>query len=192
MTRRPARLGTAALLIAATAVFTAGCAATPEPEPTQDASAAPSQVEPNPEPTAEPTSDAVADPTCDTLIPAATVADFESVGWTSISEAFRVGSVELSEGIQCVWGDFTTASDQLQMFGWAPISATEARSVQDELVSGGWRREDAPEGVYITEPTETTIATDDEGYGLTYLFGDGWVMFADTKQSLLLIERPQT
>ena len=39
--------------------------------------------------------------------------------------------------------------------------------------------------------TDTAVATDDEGYGLTYLFGDGWVKYADTKQSIALVEWPR-
>ena len=58
--------------------------------------------------------------------------------------------------------------------------------------SQGWVREDSAEGVYITESPETTIAVDEEGYGMTYLFGDGWVKLADTKQGLLLIEWPKS
>ena len=34
------------------------------------------------------------------------------------------------------------------------------------------------------------MTTDAEGYGITYLFGDGWVTFSDTRQGLLLIQRP--
>ena len=44
-----------------------------------------------------------------------------------------------------------------------------------------------PRDSIVTESADTTVATDDEGYGLTYLFGDGWVKYADTKQGLLLV-----
>ena len=129
-----------------------------------------------------------ADPTCETIIPAATVADFESVGWTARAEPFRIGELEIPEGVQCVWGDFTTATDHVQIFGWAPISEDDAAEAQDALVGQGWtRRRDRPRDVIVTESAETTVATDDEGYGLTYLFGDGWVKYADTKQGLLLV-----
>ena len=43
----------------------------------------------------------------------------------------------------------------------------------------------------VTESADTAVATDDEGYGLTYLFGDGWVKYADTKQSIALVEWPR-
>jgi hypothetical protein len=31
------------------------------------------------------------------------------------------------------------------------------------------------------------MGTDEDGYGMTYLFGDGWVTLSDTKQGLLLV-----
>ena len=55
---------------------------------------------------------------------------------------------------------------------------------QQTLVDQGWVRESRRDGVYITESPETAIAKDDQGYGMTYLFGDGWVTIADTKQGL--------
>ena len=48
----------------------------------------------------------------------------------------------------------------------------------------------SPDGLIVTESSETTVATDEDGYGLTYLFGDGWVKYADTKQGLLLVRWP--
>lgn len=194
MNRQLPRLG-AALVIASAALLVSACgsadpdaAATPEttatspaPEPTQ-----PEQT-PEPAPAGE-----EADPTCETIIDAATVADFESIGWTSRTDPFYVGSHEMTDGISCVWADFNApASDHLQLFGWARIDDSEARAAQDELVGQGWIREEAAEGVYITENPQTTIATDDQGYGMTYLFADGSVKLADTKQGLLLITWPK-
>ena len=120
----------------------------------------------------------------------AIVADFESVGWTVRAEPFRAGEMEIPEGVQCVWGDFSTATDHVQIFGWAPISEDDAAEVEDHLVEVGWRVEESSEGTIVTESAETTIATDEEGYGLTYLFGDGWVKYADTKQGLILVVWP--
>ena len=130
-----------------------------------------------------------ADPTCETIIPAATVEDFESVGWTARAEPFRVGELEIAEGVQCIWGDFTTATDHVQIFGWAPISEDDADEAQDALVAEGWTRRGDPRGTSSSpraprRPSRPTI----EGYGLTYLFGDGWVKYADTKQGLLLVD----
>jgi len=75
----------------------------------------------------------------------------------------------------------------VQIFGWAPIEEDAAVEAQDALVAEGWLREESSEGVYITENPETTITTDSQGYGMTYLFGEGWAKVADTKQGLLLI-----
>ena len=92
------------------------------------------------------------------------------------------------------WGDFSVASDHVQVFGWAPLSAAEAREARTQLIAQGWDPiDDADaEGDYITADPSTATTTDDEGYGMTYLFGDGWVTVSDTKQGLLLIEWPPT
>ena len=62
--------------------------------------------------------------------------------------------------------------------------------MEDHLVEVGWRVEESSEGTILTESAETTVATDEEGYGLTYLFGEGWVKYADTKQGLILVVWP--
>ncbi|GAA1848705.1 hypothetical protein ACFQZV_08035 [Microbacterium koreense] len=185
-----ARLG-AALSIAAIAALATACAGA-DPEPTATATAAPTVTEAAPEPvvteTVEPETP---DPTCETIIPASTVEGFESIGWTVLADRFYLGELELADGIICTWADFEgPASDNLQRFGWAPITDEAAADAQTALVAAGWIREDGAAGVYITEDPETTISADEEGYGMTYLFADGAVTFADTKQGLLLIEWP--
>lgn len=194
MTPTSRRLGVAALVIVASAALLTACSTAPEPEET--ASTAPSEPAPaetTAAPSAEPTTAALTAPPCDKLIPASTVASYESVGWTWQEDLFRVGSIEIEDGIVCRWADFTTASDQIQMFGWAPITPTEAKNAQRELFESGWIEvEDSTSAnILITENPDFAISLDDEGYGQTYEFGDGWVTFSDTKQSLLLIERPQ-
>lgn len=184
----------AVVALALTALLVSACGASPEPVTPEPTSNAQTPSTPAPEPDADPAPEppSTEDPTCDTLIGADVIADFESVGWSSQAEPFYIGSQEVSGGLQCVWADFEgPAGDHGQMFGWARIAASDASEAQEELIEQGWLREDAPEGVYITESPDTTITVDDEGYGMTYLFGDGWVMLADTKQGLLLIERPQ-
>ncbi len=188
-----ARLG-AALVLTLSAALATACTAAPalEPEVTETTAGTPSA--PAPEPSAEPT-EAVAsgDPTCETIIPDEIVADFESLGWKARADPFFVGELEIPEGVWCVWADFEgQAGDHVQIFGWAPIDEDVARDAQTDLISQGWVREDGPDGVYITENPEMTIATDAEGYGMTYRFGDGWVMVADTKQGLVLIEWPRS
>lgn len=194
MITRTARLG-ATLVLALSASLATGCAATtppPEPETTTGAGATPSV--PAAQPSAEPTENAAPaeDPTCETLIADATVADFQSVGWTARADPFYIGENEIPGGLQCVWADFEgQAGDHVQIFGWAPIEADAASDAEAELVEQGWTREKGADGVYVTESPETSIATDNEGYGMTYLFGDGWVILADTKQGLVLIDWPR-
>ncbi|MFG6401736.1 MULTISPECIES: hypothetical protein [unclassified Microbacterium] len=186
----PRRALAAVLALSALAVV-AGCAAPPAAAPTPSASTA----EPLPvvTPTVEPSPSAtpVGDATCESILPADTVADFEGIGWTAKEEPFHVGDTQLIDGLQCTWGDFAVATDHVQIFGWAPITDAQATTAQQELLSTGWRREDSEDGVYITESLDTAIAPVD-GYGITYLFQDGSVTVADTKQGLLLVEPPQS
>ncbi|MET0297635.1 MAG: hypothetical protein ABW024_09555 [Microbacterium sp.] len=185
------RLG-AALVLAGTLVVATACAA-PAPEPTASETAAPSPSAPSPEPTTAETEAPEADPTCETIIPDSTVADFESVGWTVQADKFYIGEFEIPDGLTCRWADFDApAGDHLQFYGWAPILDEVAAEAQDSLVGQGWIREEAPEGVYLTENPETTIAVDEDGYGMTYLFTDGAVSLADTKQGLILVEWPRS
>ena len=187
---RPLSLFGAAVLLTATMLISTACAGGDQAAPDSSKAPDPVATSPTPTPDAEPTEAAVGDPTCETIIPASIVADFESVGWTVRAEPFRAGEIEIPEGVQCVWGDFSTATDHVQIFGWAPISEDDATEVEDHLVEVGWRVEESSEGTIVTESAETTVATDDEGYGLTYLFGEGWVKYADTKQGLILVVWP--
>ena len=189
-----ARVG-AALVLVLSATLATACSSTPPPAPesTNGGDATPSTA-PEAAPSAEPTVAPVTteDPACDTIISDAIVADFASVGWTARADPFYVGELEIPEGLKCVWADFAgQAGDHVRIFGWAPIAEDAADDAQDELVAQGWVRENSAEGVYVTESPETTIAVDENGYGMTYLFGDGWVMLADTKQGLVLIEWPR-
>jgi hypothetical protein len=184
----------AVLAIASTALLASACAP-PAPEsapvPSETAGAA-APESPAPEPDATPSPDVASsdEPTCDTIISPTTAADFDSLGWTALADSFVVASVALPDGIQCVWGDFSTATDNVQIFGWAPITQEQAETAANELTAEGWMREESDEGVYVTENPETAFSVDDQGYGLTYLFGDGWVKYADTKQGIVLVEWP--
>lgn len=189
MTLRRASTFGAAILVASTMFLATACA------PASDDAAesrSPTPVATSPSPTPEVTESAapVEEPKCDTIIPAQIVEDFESVGWKAQATPFRIGADEVDGGIQCIWGDFTVATDHVQIFGWAPISSDDADAAQAELAASGWRVEQTPDGTIVTESAATTMTTDDAGYGLTYLFGDGWVKYADTKQGLLLIVWP--
>lgn len=192
MRRRPLALAlSTTTLTAVTLMVLAGCSgpAAPQEAPAGAVTSTPSA---SAEPEVTPTADAVAeDPTCQNIIPRATADDFVSLGWSAQSEPFRIGSIELDEGIQCKWGDQKITTDRVQMFGWARIDDTDAAAAEKELVASGWRREVGDAGTYITEDPSWAISTDGDGYGITYLFGDGWVKLADTRQSLVLVEGPQ-
>ncbi|WP_295787258.1 hypothetical protein [uncultured Microbacterium sp.] len=180
-----------AALAAGAALALAGCAASAAPDTAP--SVAPTAEGPTiaaPATTSTPTSDEDVTPTCENIIPQATADDFTSLGWTYQSEPFRIGANALDEGIQCKWGDTKIASDRVQIFGWAPIDAADAAQAQKDLVAAGWKVEKADEGTYVTENPEWLGGRGVDGYGLTYLFGDGWVKLADTKQSLVLVESP--
>lgn len=132
-------------------------------------------------------------PTCEGIIPSTTVDAFKKVGWSSQEEPFQIVDQQLPDGIECRWADFSVASDNLQIFGWAPITKAQAQTARDALVASGWHVLDGTtDGTYITEDKSTAVSTDDQGYGMTYLFGDGWVKVADTKQGLLLVDWPQS
>jgi hypothetical protein len=195
MTSPRSRLAGAAALALAALLVTA-CSGTPDAsEPLETATATtPAAPEPEPASTPKPQPASTDEPTCETIIGDDVVADFESLGWTSQAEPFYIASLELSDGLQCTWADFEgPAGDHGQMFGWAPISEDDAEDAQAELLGQGWIKEEGPEGIYITESPDTTITTDAEGYGMTYLFIDGGgVKLADTKQGLLLIEWPRS
>lgn len=141
-------------------------------------------------PTTSPTT--VPEATCDSLVAEDILTDLTAKGWTFEEAPFTAGDLTLDDGLQCTWADFSVASGNLFLFGWAPITADEAQQAQDQLVAQGWTIEDAEDGgLYVTEDGTRAPTVDENGYGMTYEFGGGWVTIADTKQNLLLIERPQ-
>lgn len=185
MTSRTTSAALGALMLA---VVLAGCAGAPDaspsptrtPKPTPTAAAQPVETPVTETPATE--------PTCDTIVSAGTVQALTDQGWTFEEKEFVVGDVTLTDGLLCFWADYTVASDHGQLYGWSAISADQATEAQTSLLEQGWMREDGPDGVYITENPQFSMGTDEDGYGMTYLFGDGWVKFADTRQSLVLIE----
>lgn len=190
MIRRISSTALAAVMIALTLSACSTAAepeTTPTPKPTKTAAPSP---EPTSTPTAtpEPEETAGAAPTCETIIAPSTVAALSEHGWTHQEKEFRLGADVIEGGIQCVWGDFTVASDHVQVFGWAPIDQPASSAAQQKLFAEGWQRADSDGHVYITENPDFAIAVDEDGFGMTYEFGDGWVKVADTRRSLILVE----
>lgn len=172
------------------AVLTA-CAGPAERDPV----ASPPPAAQTPQTSAEPATtpepeDADTALTCEGMISPGTVTALTDAGWSAEAKDFVIGDVTVpaDRGLLCFWADYAVASDHGQLYGWAALDATETAEAQSALLASGWRREDASAGVYITEDPQYSMGTDDDGYGMTYLFGDGWVKFADTKQGLLLVE----
>lgn len=166
-----------------------GCGAPAEPP----ASPTPDAVEPSPVASPEPAGSTAPEPpaeelTCETMISAGTVTALTDAGWTAQPKEFVVGGVALTEGLLCFWADYSVGSDHGQLYGWSTISADDAAEAQAGLLAEGWKREDGSDGIYFTEDPQYSMGTDADGYGMTYLFGNGWVKFADTRQGLILVE----
>jgi len=185
--RTRAVVGSAALVAA---LALTSCAPSPDPAPTAPTQDAAPSSTPTPTPTKVTPVDRPEDLTCETLIAPDVVAAFADAGWEAQEDVFRIGSREFPDGLWCIWGAAGAVTASVQIYGWAGIDPAEADEAQAELTDGGWVAEETPDGVYVTENPDTTVATDDDGYGMTFLFGDGWVAVADTKEGLLVIERP--
>jgi|UPI000364E735 hypothetical protein len=184
--------GTAAALALSALALTA-CSGSPEAAPEPTSSSAPTTSAPEPSASSAPKPTTAATPTCKTLISDSLVADYEKLGVTSQESPLYIGSQQIDGGILCMWANFDQpAGDSGQIYGWAKMTDAEADAAQEELLAEGWVREDAAAGgVYITESHDTALVTDDQGYGMTYLFANGQVTVADTKQGLLVIEWPK-
>ncbi|MGP6171303.1 hypothetical protein ACTU6U_05290 [Microbacterium sp. A196] len=187
--RIPSALSALALGLVLTACTAEPAPAPETPTPTPSASTAAPTASPDPVET-EAVNEPVADATCETLIAPSTVEIFDAHGWTFKEREFRIGGEVVEGGLECVWGDYTVASDHVQVFGWAPLDASESAGMQQKLLSAGWTRVDEGGHHYVTEDPSFSIAVDEAGFGMTYEFGDGWVTLADTKQGLVLITHP--
>lgn len=160
---------------------------TSSPTPTVSDDATPSP-EPTPTETPEPEETPQAAPTCETIIAPSTITALSEQGWTFQEREFHLGADVLTGGIQCVWGDYTVASDHVQVFGWAPIDQAASSAAQQKLLAEGWRRADSDGHTYLTENPDHSLTVDEEGFGMTYEFGEGWVTIADTRRGLVLVD----
>ncbi|WP_298038079.1 hypothetical protein [uncultured Microbacterium sp.] len=189
------RIPLIALTATALAVVLSACSPTPKPEETAAASPEVSAPAPAPAEDAapvvnEPEETTPSEATCESILSENTVASLTDFGWTYEQQEFRFGGDIVEGGIQCVWGDYTIASDHVQIFGWAPLDAAASNAAQQKLLGEGWQRADSDGHTYITTNPAFAVATDDDGFGMTYEFGDGWTTVSDTKQGLLLITAP--
>lgn len=194
MTLRLPRTVTALSAVGIAALLFSGCASNTDPNPTTTVGGdAPSSspTASQPAPSASPSASAAA-LTCDSIVVADLRDEFGAQGWTFKETPLAAGGVTLDEGLQCTWADYSVPSGNLMIFGWAPITSDQAASMQQALESEGWLREESGGEVFITEDPMQAPTVDDNGYGMTYEFGDGWVMVADTKQNLLNMQRPQS
>lgn len=180
------------LTLTALALVLAACA----PEPTTQlgtgapvASATPDGAATQPSASSEPAT--VAEASCDNILTDSFATALKDQGWNFRESPFFAGDLKLEEGFQCTWGNFEAPSnDNVQIFGWAPIAADVAKTSIQDLVDGGWKLEEESGVTYVTQDPATARILDDAGYGMTYAFRDGYVTFADTKQSLVLIVAP--
>jgi len=178
------------------ALLLSGCAPVePAAAPTTQGNAvSPTPTEAISVPTPDPSSSGSAGEGCEALVEPDTLGEFASRGWTYKQTPFtfetQPPSAPLDGGMICTWADYSVASANLIVFGWSPITAEKAESIAAQLEKEGWRRESSADGFYITQDPTKALSTDPNGYGMTYEFGDGWVMVSDWKQNLLLMVRP--
>jgi hypothetical protein len=170
---------TIAAVVLGAGVLLAGCTGNAGTMGTPGSSAAPSSASPHASPVAL---------TCANMIPAGTVKAFKAASWTPEPGPLYVGDIHVTAGLQCTWGG--ASSERAEIFGRGPIDAATAEEAEQQLVDQGWRRIDAPEGVYITASKDMILNPDDQGYGMTYLFSKGLVKVSSTKQGILLIADP--
>ena len=176
-----------------TALLLTGCGAgSQDPAPTATVGTDAPTTAPTasqPDATSSPDAGGV-DATCDSIVVADVHEQLVAKGWSFKETPFAAGGVTLDDGLQCTWADFTKPSGNLLLFGWAPLTGDQATKIQNALEQEGWKRESEGDYVYLTQDASQAPTVDENGYGMTYEFGDGWVTLSDTKQTLLLIQRP--
>lgn len=186
----PSRLVLAVISFAATAALASCSASEPEPEATVAAPEPTVAVE-EPVDKTDDEPEPIPNPTCEGLLSASVVSDFEGLNWTPREEPLRVGERIVDGGIICYWADYDgPGTDNIQAYGWAPLGEHTDGELQRTLAVEGWIREEGPEGTYLTEDPSMALQTDADGYGMTYLFTDTAILVSDTKQGLVLIEWP--
>ena len=149
----------------------AGCvSAKNEPQATQSNSS--SATSPAATPSEEPAT-APEPVSCDTIIPAETIAAYEALDNFDLIETPLDSGEQFRDlgGIQCAWGKPRT--DTLNVFSWSPITPELAAAKQAELEAEGFVRQDIAEGAeYAQDPAD---------WGVHFVFSDGyWVEATNT------------
>lgn len=184
---RPLAL-TVCLAGALAGVLTLAACTSPAPEGgTEIPSSAPSSPVAEPAPSAS--NPTLPDPTCENILSGAGFTELEAAGWEYASGPFPLGEAELDGGVSCTWTNPAEPGGNILTFGWAPITVDEATTAQQQLEAEGWIVETEGDEVYVTEDPAFALTVDEDGYGVTYLFGEGFVQLADVKQGLLVIQR---
>lgn len=169
-----ARRAAVLVLAVAAMVSLAACAPTAPADPQAGASAGGEQQQQDPS----------APPTCATILPEKLVAEFESYGLVPITEPFSFGdpaTTSIPDGVECKWGSADIATDHgVQLFGWAPIDAAGTEKWVAYLTEQGWTRSEGGGLIYLSDPFEGVE-------GVTYAFGDGYVVLADSKEFVQLV-----
>jgi hypothetical protein len=168
-----------------------GCtSAAPSADPTTTGNAVsptPTEALPGPTPDASPTAGGAV--TCDSMIVSDTLAEFKTKGWTAKQTPFtfetQPPSAPIGGGLICTWANFRSPRqpDRVRL-GTHQLGRCRngVRAAREE--AGAAKRR-----VRLLHHAGSVrvITVDDKGYGMTYLFGDGWVAVSDTKQNLLLM-----
>lgn len=133
----------------------------------------------------------VAPPTCTGILAPATVRALTAQGWSPRQDPFFIGNARLHGGIQCTWGDAAHPNDDVQVYGWAPVTRAQATKAENELAGTGWRRLTQGDDTCYTATGDMIVNPDSDGFGMTYCFAARQVTVADTKQGLLLVQWPR-
>lgn len=82
-----------------------------------------------------------------------------------------------------MWGNYDgPGSDNVMIYGWAPMTPEQAEDARNALVSLGWEEDHGAMVVYVTLPNPLTV--DSDGYGDTYGFYDGYVVYGITRSAM--------
>lgn len=201
---------TAASLALSAALILAGCSGSDANTAPAETAAPAASAAPTAEPAAPPAAEATPEPTaaekltCAQMIPESVATALTAQGWTATESAMYAGSSPILDSLVCTWAP--AGSFAGQMYGVGRVTDAEANQLRSDLNIQGWVTEESSEGVYYSAPVAPTPvapsatpgatsapvpnAPSANMAGFTYLFGDGWVKYSDTRDGLLLIVTP--